>query len=192
MCKMFSSKIKKRKVAIIIGASLLLMAVVAGISIPQLGSLISKLGLIAIFFLDIIVSVFIIEFYKSGKPSMALLSGILRLIYSAILGFAIIFLFRDDIIAFNKIWGIGLIVFGVHLISLGLLIESGKKWFVLLIKLLLLIAGVGYLIWYIGILIIPEPNSFVAMVEKIFIAPMVLGEVLYAIWVLILGLKDKV
>jgi hypothetical protein len=192
-----NSKIKntpKRKTAKITGWSLLLMAVLSGISIPVLGTLTASIGLIGIFILDILVSFGILKYYKKEKPKLAKVSSILRLLYTAILGIAIGHHIAGSVSMFNHVWGIGLIVFGIHLITLGIMFnnESGKKWVNYLIKGLLIFAGLGYIILNVGILIVPNPVGFTAMIEPIFIIPMVLGEVLFALWMLIRGGKtDK-
>lgn len=181
----------KRKIAIITGVSLLLMAVLAGISIPALGSLGASIGLSGIFLLDLLVSLGIYQYHKNEQPGLAKASGLLRLLYTAILGGGIAYLFAGNVPMFNKIWGIGLIAFGVHLITLGILFnnEDGKKWVNIAIKSLLIIAGIGYIIQYAAILLVPNPAGFAALIESIFILPMISGEISYALWMLIKGGK---
>ena len=184
---------QKRKTARTIGGALLLMAVLAGISIPAVGSLAASIGLVGVFLLDVVVSLGIIKYHKKEKPKLAKKSGILRLIYTAFLGVGIGYSFGGNVSMFNSIWGVGLIVFGVHLISLGILFNNngGKKWVNILIKSLLIAAGIGYIIQYVGILLVPNPIGFAAAIETIFILPMILGEVFYALWMLIKGGKVK-
>lgn len=217
-------KLSKRQLAIIIGISILLMAIIAGIAFPIIenifvlgnptltginmangkGSfLLSIIGWIAIFILDLMVSWGLIKKDRKEKTEKrASLSGITRFIYSLFLGAAIVQLFLahfassalsiyNFLNSFYSIWGLGLIVFGVHLILLGISFQNkdGKKWLTILIKALLIIAGIGYLIQYIGILFVANPIVFAASVESIFIAFMILGEITYAIWMLIKGGK---
>lgn len=222
---MTTQKNSKRTLAIITGLALLLMAVVAACSAP----LISKtfvlgnpaltalnvnghfgkyigavIGWLMILALDLLVSLSVYNYYKKGKPTMALTSGFLRLVYSIFLGAAIFQLLRvsvtspaiviyNSIHTFNSIWGWGLIAFGLHLITLGLLFknEGGKKWLTIIIKTLLIVAGLGYLILYIGILFSHNPLAFAALIQSIFLIPMILGEVFFAIWMLIKGGKKK-
>jgi hypothetical protein len=213
----------KRKLAIVIGIALLLMAVIAVFSAPVISEVFvlgnssltalnvingfSKftsaiMGWIGIFILDLLVSIGIYKHYKKENPKKALITAILRLIYSAFLGLAIIQLLEitatmqavaiyTSINLFNSIWGWGLIAFGLHLIALGVLFknEGGKKWVNTTIKALLIIAGIGYMILYIGILIAPNPLAFAAFIQTLFLVPFILGEVLYAIWMLIKGGK---
>lgn len=113
------------------------------------------------------------------------------MVYTIILGIAVGFHIGGNVSIYNYIWGLGLIVFGVHLITLGILFKNpkGKRWFTVLIKGLLILAGIGYMLQYIGILLVANPVAFAAFVEPIFIIPMILGEVLYAIWMLTKGGK---
>lgn len=184
----------ERKTPQIIGGALLLMAILAGVSIPALGSLTASLGLIGIFLLDILVSIGIYQYHKKEKPQLAKTTSMLRLIYTVIFGIGIWFHFAGNVPLFNKIWGVGLIVFGMHLIGLGALFscKGGKRWVNVAIKSLLTIAGIGYMVQHVGILIVPNPVKFAALVESIFILPMIAGEVLYALWMLIKGGKSVV
>jgi hypothetical protein len=181
--------LNNRRSAIIIGGSLVIMAVLAGISIPAVGVMYSTIGLIGVFLLDIIVSFGVFRYYKGGKPKLALTTTLLRLIYTAFLGVGIGYLFAGDVSMFNEIWGWGLITFGLHLVCLGLLIDikEDRKWVGIVLKILLILAGIGYLVQYIGILVVADPSGYATMVESIFIAPMILGEIFFALWMLIRG-----
>ncbi|MFA9212613.1 MAG: DUF4386 domain-containing protein [Candidatus Methylacidiphilales bacterium] len=217
------NKISKRKLALIIGISLLLMAVVATLTVPPLTELFvlnnatltglnvtsnfgkytaAVFGWVIIGILDLIASWGIYKYYKDEEPKKAKITSGLRVLYTAILGIGIAQLFMVSSISsaatiyshinmFNKIWGIGLIVFGFHLIALGLLYknEGGKKWVNITIKSLLIAAGIGYIIQYVGILLVANPVTYAAFVQPIFIIPMILGEILYAIWKIAKGGK---
>lgn len=162
----------------------------------------SIIGWLIILALDLLVSAGIYAYYKKEKPKMAFTSAVLRLIYSSFLGAAIYQLLTITLVtpapaiynhlhAFNSIWGWGLIAFGLHLITLGILVknEGGKKWLTITIKTLLIVAGVGYLVLYAGMLIAPSPMAFKAAIEPIFLIPMILAEVFFALWILIKGGK---
>lgn len=214
---------KKRRLAILIGASILLIGILAGITVPALSSLFvlnnvaltasnvisnfgqfsaAVVGWISIFVLDLLASFGIYKYNKEEKPKMAALTGGLRLAYTGILGIGISELLKvsttipaasiyQHIDKFNSMWGLGLIFFGFHLLTLGILFknEGGKKWVNTAIKTLLIVAGIGYIIQYVGILLVPNPVTFAAFVEPIFIIPMILGEVFYALWTLFKGGK---
>lgn len=187
--QLFRPEMSDRKIAKIIGGALLLMAVLSGIAIPALGTLSASLGLAGIFLLDILVSFGIQRYHKREKPRLAKTAGAFRLLYTAIFGVGIGYHIMGNVSMFKHFWGIGLITFGIHLITLGILFnnEGGKKWVKILIKSLLITAGIGYIVQYVGILLVPNPAGFAAVAEAIFIVPMILGEVLYAIWMLLKG-----
>ncbi len=184
----------KRRMAILIGASLLLMALVAGLTVPTLNSLFVRnnptetasnvvanfdtflsgiMGWVGIFLLDVAVSFGIYKYYRKEQPKLATLTAALRIGYTMILGAGMVQLFLVSISTsasaiyrgmelFNKFWGIGLILFGVHLIALGFLFrnEGGKKWVNIVIRTLLILAGIGYIIQYVGILFAANPDAF--------------------------------
>ena len=181
----------KRNTALLTGSSLLLMAVLAGIAIPALGTFTANLGLIGVFILDILVSLGIYKYHKDEKPELAKSTCIWRLLYTLIFAVAIGYHIAGNVPMFNKIWWLGLIVFGIHLIALGFLFnnEGGNKWINISIKSLLIIAGSGYVIEYTGILFVANPTGYKALIESVFILPMILSEISYAIWMLISGGK---
>lgn len=218
-------KSKQRKIAILTGVSLVLMALVAALTVPPLAELFiggnsaltaanvtsnfskyarAVIGWVAIFFLDILVAIGVYKYYKKEKPKLATTTSLLRIIYTAILGVGIVQLLLvtpkssaltiyNNINSFNKLWGIGLIVFGIHLIALGVLFknEGGKKWVTTTIKTLLIIAGIGYTLQYAGILLVANPAAYAKLMQAIFLVPMILGELSYAIWKIIKGGKQS-
>lgn len=211
----------KRNVAILIGISLLLMAILAIFAVPPINELfvlgdpiqtglnvtaksdsltLPIISWIGILILDLVVSWGVYRYYKKDKPKLANASGIFRLIYSLFLVVAILQLIfaatthipagiYSHLSAFTRIWGWGLIVFGLHLIMLGITYthERGKKWLSILIKSFLIIAGIGYMIQYIGILFVADPIAFAAAITRLFILFMILGEIIFAVWMLIKG-----
>lgn len=214
-----------RKIAQIIGISILLMTVVSGLAAPITNSQFvlgnsmltglnvvnnfskfksSVLGWIVILILDLIVSGGFLKYYKEENPKLGVLSGVLRFLYSLFLGAAIVQLLQvhpssssgfiyERMKSFYDIWGIGLIVFGFHLIALGLLFknEGGKKWVTILIKSLLIFSGIGYILQYAGVLLVANPVAFAAAIEPIFIIPMILSEFFLALWMIIKGGKKE-
>ncbi len=86
-----------------------------------------------IFLLDVTVSLALYRFYGTIDRTLSLAVMVLRLLYSLALGAAVTILgtaagqgekalLRIDL--FEKIWSLGLIVFGAHLFFLGLLVDS--------------------------------------------------------------------
>jgi hypothetical protein len=90
--------------------------------------------------------------------------------------------------SFGKIWSVGLIIFGMHLLGLGYLGLLYKK-VPNIFGYLLLLAGLGYLIVHISKTLIGLPEETVSTMETILMAPMALGEILLAIWLMIRGGK---
>ncbi|MFN8714478.1 MAG: DUF4386 domain-containing protein [Bacteroidota bacterium] len=219
------NKFSNRKWAIILGLSILLMALTAGFAVPALGGLFvlgntaltgalvtanfgrfvaAIAGWGTILLLDVLIGCGVIKYYKKEKPKISAVAGLLRILYSLVLAVGIANLIKaalassaasiySGIAAFNLFWGLGLIVFGFHLIALGITYqnEGGKKWVTIAIKSLLILAGVGYIVQYVGVLIVVNPVVFSAAVEAIFIIPMIISEISYGLWKLFKGGKNK-
>ncbi|MBX2945776.1 MAG: DUF4386 domain-containing protein [Cyclobacteriaceae bacterium] len=186
-------KKSRRKGAILKGGAIILMALLAGISIPVLGTSTASIGLVAILFLDVLISIGIIRYYRNEKPKLAKATGYLRLIYSAIFGVGIGYHMLGNVAMFNKFWSLGLIAFGIHLVALGILFnnEGGKKWVNYTIKSLLIIAGIGYMLLNVGLLFTANPVAFTALIQPVFIVPQILGEILFALWMILKGGRIK-
>lgn len=213
-----------RRIAVITGSALLLMASVAALSVPVISGIFvsgnpastaqnlstgfgkftgSIIGWIIILALDLLVSAGVYAYYEKENARMAFTSAVLRLLYSVFLGAAIWQLLKvtpampapeiyHHLLAFHSIWGWGLIIFGLHLIALGILFKSegGKKRVAVTIKLLLILAGVGYVVLYTVMLFAPDPLAFKAIIEPVFLIPMILGEIFFALRMLIKGGKE--
>jgi len=160
------------------------------------------LGWILILSLDLFVSWGVYRLYRGKNSSKAILSGTLRLVYSVILGFAIFQLVKvssllvhadenvqlifDALQKFYANWHFGLIVFGFHLILLAKLVCE-KKVILRIISLLLLLAGLGYVISNCADLWIENYEDIRMNVELVFILPMIFGEFGWGIWLMIKG-----
>jgi len=152
-------------------------------------------------------------FLKPANWGLSLLTAWFRLVYAAMLGAAlfnylhILLIISPDhllaapgtgqlqaqvmlrLSAFADTWGIGLMVFGFHILVLGYLaFRSGyiPKFF----GVVLMIAFLGYLTNTVVALLLPGRENLKAVVEWVFIAPMVIGEVGLAFWLLIRGGKS--
>lgn len=176
----------QRKIAQFIGVAILLVGTLSAIVFSLLGSLVASIGLSGIFFLDIFISLGIFNYYKNLKPKLAKATGLFRLLHTILLGVSILYHIGGDISMFNRVFGIGLIGFGIHLILLSWLLNQTheQKWTHYSLKGLLIIAGIGYLILHVGTLFFPSANDFAALIENIFIIPMILGELYYAFWMI--------
>lgn len=151
-------------------------------------------GFIIVAILDVIVAWGLYIVLRSVNPSLSLLGGWLRLAYAAILAVAINILLNalhagpmDPALAgfflesFDSLWQIGLIIFGLHLCVVGYLAWQAEfmHW---LFGLLLIIAGLGYIVDGFGTVLIPDYSFELAMFTFI-------GEVALIFWLLIRGRK---
>jgi hypothetical protein len=212
----------KRIFAKISGYSLLLMAIIAGFAFgfafPKIfnasqldfvqsnlaGNLqLYKLMLLAILIvllLDSLVSLTLYQYFKNDNRKIALLSGILRIVYTVIFGIAAFYLTKNlnhtetskEIIInnfqlFQSIWSAGLIIFGIHLFLVGILMKLHQLipkilWY------LALIAGVSYVVVHILKLTLTQ-SEIVSNLEMILALPMAVGELGLAVWLIIEGGK---
>lgn len=141
------------------------------------------------------------------NKSISLLAALFRIVNAAIFGFALMYLLNvlnilpvaknniemgKEILSaftgFNTTWLIGLIFFGFHLIILGYLIfKSG--YIPKILGILLLIAGVGYLIDSFANILLPAYGNYKDIFTMIVLLPGIIGELSFTIWLLIKGSK---
>lgn len=160
------------------------------------------LGWWLILILDVTVAWALFHFFKSVSKPISALTAWLRVIYSIILGMAIWQLMNicnlleetsevtaqsvmDYFQSFESIWTLGLIVFGFHLIGLGYLALKSRLRFW---GILLIIAGLSYSL----VCILKQFQSLESLatnLEMILSIPMTVGELGFAVWLLIRGRK---
>lgn len=164
---------------------------------------------------DLLVTIGIYYYLKPFHKTLAMISSIIRLIYTIILTIAVYNLVQvshllsgisisttvynqnhmtkiiDFITNFDTIWSFGLILFGVHLITIGL--ATLKTVHVpKLLSILLLIAGISYFILNTLIQVSSGIDSFLLILEYVLVLPMTLGELGFAIWLVVRGHKKLV
>ena len=171
-------------------------------------------GWLFILILDVVVAWALYVFLRAANQSLSLLTAWLRLSYAALLGAgllslvivlllagsadylsvfdadqvsALVVLFLD---AFEGIWGIGLVVFGCHLLLLGYLVLQAD-YVPGILGILLIIAAAGYLIVSLAELLLPTYATYTAMLELVFTVPMIIGELGFGVWLLIKGGKGS-
>lgn len=208
----------KRKSALITASSLIIMTIVAVFSIgfaygefsvsEKLDVIIRKNdlyiamigGIFIIIILDFIVAYTLYKFFEEDHKKIAVISGIIRAIYTVIFGIATYYLalnlYSNELTIeiadsnfnlFQTIWNSGLIVFGFHIILIGYLMKLHMKIPKILWNITL-IAGVSYVI--LSTLKLGSLNSeLVKTIELILALPMTIGELGLAIWLLIKGGK---
>jgi hypothetical protein len=226
----------QRKSALTAGISLIIMAVAAFFAYGYIhGSLVIEgdasatfnniassttlfeaeiLSWLIILVLDIVVAWAFYIFLKPINTGLSLLAAWLRLIYSAILGVALMSLilvllltsgadylsgFPGDQLpalvmmflnAFDSIWSMGLIIFGGHLLVVGYLAwQSGSV--PKIISLLIVLASVGYMVIHLCNLLFSQYDGLIKVLEAVFNIPMIAGELGFGIWLLIRGGKSS-
>jgi hypothetical protein len=157
-------------------------------------------GLIFIQILDVLVSFTFYKFFAHDNRKIAAISGGLRFVYTLIFSLGTFFLFRnlssetatDDWIlanfqSFQNIWTFGLIIFGIHIVSLGYLMKLHGRIHAIL-WILALIAGCSYSL--VSSLKLMDFNpTFTANMEMILAIPMTVGELGLATWMILKGGK---
>lgn len=157
------------------------------------------IGLTVVLLLDILVSYTLYKYFKNSNKKLALLSGILRMLYSLLFGIAIFYLLKnvgqydnaiviENYLLFQMIWSIGLIVFGIHLIIVGMLMKLHKLipgifWY------LMIIAGMSYILVYLLKTAFPHLNELSSQLNTILGLPMALSELCLAVWLIVKGGK---
>ncbi|MAC93965.1 MAG: hypothetical protein CMC96_00545 [Flavobacteriales bacterium] len=165
----------------------------------------SVIAWLIILLCDLMVSWGLYSYYKKRNHLRAAISGLFRLLYSIILAYGISKLFlvslelsndefsaeiiHQNIHSFQAIWQFGLIVFGLHLITLSKLVCQKKK-LLKLIAILLFLAGVGYFLSNTLDLFIDNYESYRPTVEAVFIFPMIFSEIGLAFWLLLKGGRE--
>ncbi len=162
------------------------------------------LGWCLILVLDVIVAWALYHFFKSVNKSISALTAWIRIIYSIILGMAIAQLMKicslltvtNEVTAklvmyhfqsFENIWTLGLIAFGFHLIGLGYLALKSKLRF---LGVLLIIAGFSYSL-VCTLKQFQSLESLATNLEMILSIPMTVGELGFAVWLLVRGRKRQ-
>ncbi|MGE7882238.1 DUF4386 domain-containing protein [Bacillus sp. NPDC094077] len=160
-------------------------------------------GWIIIFITDIIVAWSLYFFLKPIHASLSLLAAWLRFMYTAILGVAIfnlilaLLLSKSTIAnpetytmlffgAFEYIWSVGLIIFGLHLFVLGYVTFLSKQ-IPRFISVLLFIAAIGYIVIHIMNTMFSQYDTILSIIQVVFQLPIIAGELGLAIWLLLKG-----
>ena len=164
-----------------------------------------------IFILDVIVAITLYFFFRSTSKPISLITSVIRIVYTLILGIAIIQLFKiipilsinnplsnelivsesySHLLLFEKLWSIGLIVFGLHLIGLGYLSVKSKAvhW---ILGYLLYLGGISYTFIHTAQQLSLFNSEVISSIEKILVLPMTLAEMLLAFWLIYCGFRKS-
>jgi hypothetical protein len=154
---------------------------------------------------DVVVAWALYVFLKPVNKSLSLLAAWFRLVYAIIFGIALVNyfsvlqllsgadylkVFETDQLhtkvmlslnAFNDGWAIGLVFFGLHLALLGYLVFK-SDYIPRILGVLLIVAGLGYLIDNFGKFLFPNFDAAISLVTG-------WGELLFMFWLLFKGVK---
>ncbi|MEM8985518.1 MAG: DUF4386 domain-containing protein [Pseudomonadota bacterium] len=162
----------------------------------------ASLSVLTVAILDVVVALALWVYFRPASPSLAGATAILRIVYAGVFFFAIFQLFEiwpylataisdadhgrivfDKALRFYLIWDLGLGVFGLHLVLLGVLAIVAPytpKW----IGALLIIAGLGYAIDMLDSAVFTDRIPNVSTVTFV-------GEIVFMLWLLFLGRNAK-
>lgn len=222
----------KKKPGIIAGISLVIMAIVAGFSFGYahnslvadsteitFNNLIANKSLFLaelagwgiIFITDIIVAIALYFFFRSTSKQISWLTAFIRIVYTLILGIAIIQLVKivpvislansgsnklnisevaTHFKMFEKLWSAGLIIFGLHLIGLGYLSVKSKS-IPALLGYLLYFGGISYTFLHGSRQLNLFDISVINSIENILALPIALAEILLAFWLIYMGFRKS-
>ncbi|MBS4035346.1 MAG: DUF4386 domain-containing protein [Ignavibacterium sp.] len=144
---------------------------------------------------DVVVAWALYEIYK--EHYLSILSTFFRMMHAAIMAVAVFTLplavklntveeILRQVDIFNIIWLIGLFFFGIHLILLSKIIGKPK-----IIALFLTLAGIMYMIDTSAHFILPNYEAYGSIFLALVAIPSMVGEMSFAIWLLLKGGKAK-
>ena len=218
------TKENKRSSALVIGLSLLVMAVAAGIAFGAIHSTLIDISQaeqtmdnlranlwrwyleillwVVIIVTDLLVSWGIFHYFSNDNMRLSVMTAGLRVIYTLILAVAVsqlVFVSASVrggntqgvmvlLTRFDRFWSCGLILFGIHLILLSV---ASFRYANKFIGILLLAAGVSYFLIHTMEGFLPRFSDFTGRLESVLAIPMTLGEMVFALWMIIRGGKTK-
>ncbi|RYU97635.1 DUF4386 domain-containing protein [Emticicia agri] len=165
------------------------------------------LGFIIVLICDVLVSWALYIFLSPVNKSLSLLAALFRLVYTAIFGVSLLnlmtgFRLLTDIHytsavnkqtltlfnAFDDGWAIGLLFFSIHLWLLAYLIFNAR-FAPKVIGIFLFLASIAYLTDNLAKLLLADYSSYKTLLTILVAIPSIIGEVGFAIWLLIKGRK---
>lgn len=166
-------------------------------------------GWILIFITDIIVAIALYFYFIKTSKQISFITAVIRILYTLILGVAILQLIKIiPIISsnnslsnhlnifkttfylqfFQKIWSLGLVIFGFHLLGLAYLSVKSKT-IPKLLSYLLYFGGVSYSFIHISQQLVLFKNETLNLIENFLVLPMALSEIFLAIWLIYNGIQ---
>lgn len=140
---------------------------------------------------DVVVAWALYELFR-GHPLNGL-SLLFRMMHAVLMGLAVFALMialtastSEDILRqtdiFNSIWLIGLFFFGIHLILLAGMLGRPK-----VITFFLILAGIMYMVDTVAHFALPDYETYAGVFLTLVAVPSILGEMSFAIWLLVKG-----
>lgn len=156
-------------------------------------------GIVIILLLDLWVSYTLYQFFKPIQQRLSLSAAWIRVVYTLIFGLATSYLVFNlyptgwkeveaHFFLFETIWNAGLIVFGFHVLLLGVLMKMHSS----IPKVLWIITGIAGASYVLVHLLKSSTSAdWVLTIELILALPMALGELGLAVWLLVRGGKSS-
>ncbi|QGY45709.1 DUF4386 family protein [Maribellus comscasis] len=159
---------------------------------------------------DILVAWALFVFFRNKNKKLLYLTAALRIVFVFIFGIAILNLIyvlkilngnitqaqmaskqiMSYLDSFESTWSFGLIIFGFHLLFLGILAFQSKSihnfWGILLV-----FTAVSYVVIHSVKIFLPQFDNQIKTVETVLSLPMAFGEIGFAFWLIIRGGKPK-
>ena len=154
-------------------------------------------GILIIILLDILVSWTLYQYFKNDHNELALFSLIFRIIYTILFCIATYYLtlnlgsttnviVLENYESFDKMWALGLIFFGIHLLIIGRLMKL-HQLIPLILWCLTIFAGFSYIVVHSIKIFFSELNELTETLNVILAIPMALGELGLAVWLIVKG-----
>ncbi len=169
---------------------------------------------LVVFVIDIVIAWALYIFFRATNAEVSLLAAWFRVTHAILMGAAVVFLFivaelvgDSDISAafpgaqldaqvglllegFTTLWLIGLAAFGIHLALLGFLVAKAAG-VPKVLGALLTLAGAVYVIDTVGHGLLANYADYADVFLVIVAVPSVIGELAFAIWLLLKGGKTS-
>ncbi len=158
------------------------------------------LAFVGVVVLDVLVAWGLARFLARDTPSLAAVAGWLRVAYAAMLGAAVMRLGEgvragDAAVAWAEVqgfaegWRLALVVFGVHLVLVGVALLRGAaapRWLAWAVVL----AGLAYAVDNVVRTLLADPSSSGLAATVVVAVPAMVGELGLAVWLVVRGRRS--
>jgi hypothetical protein len=165
---------------------------------------------LVVFLLDVLIAWALYVFFRATSTEVSLLAAWFRLVHAILMGAALVFFFvvlelvsGDDYLgafapgqldaqvtffleAFDTLWLVGLAAFGIHLALLGFLVRRSAA-IPNVLGILLYLAGAAYVTDTVAHGLLPNYGDYETVFLMIVVIPSVIGELAFAVWLLLRG-----